>query len=79
MQQIGADPLHFGVIMILALAVGGVTPPLAVNLFVTSRIINIRIDETFPDVLYVILVMIVALAVILLFPQLTLWIPSLTD
>ncbi|WP_019119882.1 TRAP transporter large permease [Brevibacillus massiliensis] len=74
---IGLDPIHFGVIMMLNLAIGGVTPPLAVGLFTSAKIIGIRIEETFPDVLYVVGIMLLAYLLVLFVPQLTLFIPSL--
>lgn len=43
--QFGIDPVHFGIIMVVNLAVGMVTPPLGVNLFVACQIANIRIGQ----------------------------------
>jgi C4-dicarboxylate transporter DctM subunit len=63
--------------MMLNLAIGGVTPPLAVGLFTSAKIIGIRIEETFPDVLYVVGIMLLAYLLVLFVPQLTLFIPSL--
>ncbi len=76
-HQIGMDPIHFGVVMMLALAIGGATPPLAVNLFVSTKIINIRMEDTFPHILQVVGVLIAASIIVLLFPSMSLWIPSL--
>lgn len=75
-QGLGMDPIHFGIVLILNLAVGGATPPLAVCLFTSTRILKIKIEETFPDILYVVGVMAIALLLVLLIPQLTLWLPS---
>ncbi|UOR11364.1 TRAP transporter large permease [Halobacillus amylolyticus] len=75
-MQAGIEPLHFGVIMMVNLAIGGVTPPLAVGLFISAKIADISVEKTFPDVLYVLLVMILSYAVIVLVPALSLWIPS---
>ncbi|WP_392455587.1 TRAP transporter large permease [Chryseomicrobium aureum] len=74
--QAGIDPIHFGVLMMVNLAIGGVTPPLAVGLFTSARIANISIEKTFPDVLYVLAIMIFGYVVIVLFPGLSLWIPN---
>lgn len=73
----GIDPVHFGIIMMVNLAIGGVTPPLAVGLFTSAKIAKISIEETFPDVLYVVGVMILSYIVIVLVPPLSLWLPSL--
>jgi C4-dicarboxylate transporter DctM subunit len=76
-QQMGMDLIHFGVIMMVGLAIGGATPPLAVNLFVTTRIIGIKQEDTFPEIIYICLVMTAALVVIAFVPGLSLWLPSL--
>ncbi|WHX40338.1 TRAP transporter large permease [Mesobacillus sp. AQ2] len=43
--QLGIDPVHFGIIMIVNLALGMCTPPLGVNLFISSQIAKIRLDQ----------------------------------
>lgn len=73
----GIDPVHFGVLMMVNLAIGGVTPPLAVGLFTSAKIAKISIEDTFPDVLYILGIMILAYIIILFVPALSLWIPSL--
>ena len=77
MQTYGMDPIHFGIIMKLALSVGGCTPPLAVCLFTSCRIVDARVDETFPDILYVGGFMTISMLIGIFFPQLSLWLPSL--
>ena len=76
---IGLDPIHFGIIMMLNLAIGGVTPPLAVGLFTSSKIVGITIEETFPDVLYVVGVMILAYLFVLFIPSVSLFIPNIVS
>lgn len=44
-SQVGVDPIHFGIIMTLALAIAFVTPPVALNLFVGSSMTGISIDK----------------------------------
>ncbi|MFC2947667.1 TRAP transporter large permease [Virgibacillus sediminis] len=75
-MQGGIDPIHFGVLMMVSLAIGGVTPPLAVGLFTSAKIAKISVEDTFPDVLYVLGVMIFAYVVIVIVPGLSLWIPK---
>lgn len=69
----GVDPVVFGVIMIVNLQIGAITPPLGVCLFVAARIVNISIRETFPDLIYVTLVMILGLFLMTYFPQMITW------
>ena len=44
-QQLGIDLIHFGVIMVLALSIGMVTPPVAINLYVASTISGLSIEQ----------------------------------
>lgn len=72
----GIDPLYFGVVLVVALAVGQITPPVAVNLYVTANIIKSNIsNEMVKFVIPMVLAAIVALLVITFFPQLSLWLP----
>ncbi len=44
-SELGIDPVHFGIVMIVTLAIGMVTPPLGLNLFVVSKIGRLRMDK----------------------------------
>lgn len=77
MRQYNMDPIHFGIMMKVGLSVGACTPPLAVCLFTSCKIANCRIDETFPDILYVCGTMVIALLIIAFVPQLSTWLPSM--
>jgi C4-dicarboxylate transporter DctM subunit len=71
------DPIWFGVVMTVNLAIGQLTPPVAVNLYVVCNIANISLEEVSKAVLPFILIMIVALAIIIYFPWLSLYLPAL--
>ncbi len=74
-EHFGWDPVWFGVVMTLNLAIGQFTPPVAVNLYVTTQLANIRLEKTFKAVWPMVLAMLVALVVVILFPSLSLFIP----
>ena len=74
-SHFGWDPVWFGVVMTLNLAVGQFTPPVAVNLYVTTQLADIRLEKTFKAVWPMVLAMLVALVVVVLFPALSLFIP----
>ncbi|MFT5702273.1 MAG: C4-dicarboxylate transporter DctM subunit [Desulforhopalus sp.] len=76
MALYGWDPVWFGVMMTLNLAIGQFTPPVAVNLYVTTQLADIRIEETFKAVWPMVLAMLVALVVVVAFPSLSLFIPK---
>ena len=71
-QQLGIDTVHFGIAMLMNLMVGSLTPPLSVNLFTSCRVLNMRIDEAFPDTLYVIGVVTIMALLTLIFPDISL-------
>ena len=71
-KQYGVDPVHFGIIMVVNLAIGFVTPPLGVNLFVASSISSVRIEEIIKKALPFIVTFIMALALITFIPQISL-------
>ena len=76
MAHYGWDPVWFGVMMTLNLAIGQFTPPVAVNLYVTTQLADIRLEETFKAVWPMVIAMLVALVVVVIFPSLSLFIPK---
>lgn len=71
------DPVHFGVIATVNLAIGQFTPPVGVNLFVASNVGKIPIRELIRSIVPFILSALVALMVITFIPELSTWLPSL--
>jgi len=75
-EAVGMDPIHFGVIMICNLAIGYVTPPLGVNLFVASHVSNVSVERISRALIPFIAVMILVVILLILIPQLSLFIPG---
>jgi len=71
------DPVWFGVMMTVNLAIGTVTPPVAVNLYVASNIARIPIEEIARWALPFVLALVAALLLVAYVPALTLWLPDL--
>ncbi len=71
--NMGYDPIHFGIIMVVNLAIGFITPPLGVNLFVGSGISGISIEKLSKAVLPFFVAMIITLLFITFIPQLSLY------
>jgi C4-dicarboxylate transporter, DctM subunit len=69
----GIDPIHFGIIMIVNLEVGYLTPPIGINLFVASGIFKGPITEVISSVIPFLFVMLLGLAIITIFPQISLF------
>jgi tripartite ATP-independent transporter DctM subunit len=70
--QLGIDPVHFGLIMIVNLAIGMVTPPVGVNLFVACGIARISMEELMRPLAVFLAVLIVNMAMITYLPGLSL-------
>ncbi|OZI36061.1 C4-dicarboxylate ABC transporter [Bordetella genomosp. 1] len=71
----GWDPVWFGVVLTLKVALGQFTPPLAVNLMVSCRIAQVPMESTVRYVVWLLAGMFVVLLAVLAFPQLALWLP----
>lgn len=65
----------FGVVMAMNIAIGQVSPPIAVNLMVTAKIAGIPIESTFRWVVWLLLSMAVAMGLVIAFPEIALWLP----
>jgi len=74
---LGIDPVHFGVMCIVNIMIGLVTPPYGLLLFMMNKIADVSMTALVREVMPFLYVMIGALAVIMLFPDLTLFLPRL--
>jgi C4-dicarboxylate transporter DctM subunit len=72
-QHFGVDPVHFGIIMIVNLEIGYLTPPIGINLFVASGMFKEPIGEVVKAVVPYLFVMLLGLALICAFPQISLF------
>ncbi|KAB0601008.1 MAG: TRAP transporter large permease [Cupriavidus sp.] len=70
------NPVWFGVVLTLKVALGQFTPPLAVNLMVSCRIARVRMEETVPWVIWMLLAMFIAMLMVLAYPPLATWLPD---
>ena len=75
--KLGIDPVHFGIIMILNLMIGTLTPPVAPVLYVVSTIGKVSFQRAFKSTLPFILPLLVVLLLITYFPIIVLWVPNL--
>ena len=69
------DLTWFGVLLTMKIAIGQFTPPMAVNLMVSCRIAGVTMESTIPWVVWMVLAMFVALALVVVFPGIALWLP----
>jgi C4-dicarboxylate transporter, DctM subunit len=73
----GVDPVHFGLIMVVNLALGMITPPFGVNLFAACTVAKISLDRIVPYLIPFVLVIVGCLMVVTYVPQLSLFLRDL--
>jgi tripartite ATP-independent transporter DctM subunit len=76
MQHFEWNPVWFGILLAMNIAIGQFTPPVAVNLMVTTEVAKIRLEQTIGWALLFVVAMGCALALVALFPAIALWLPS---
>jgi C4-dicarboxylate transporter DctM subunit len=74
---LGIDPVHFGVMLILNLMIGCLTPPVGLNIFIASAISGVPVMRVANAAWGFIFILIVVLAVVTYLPQTVLWLPNL--
>jgi tripartite ATP-independent transporter DctM subunit len=76
-QLLGVDPVHFGVMAVLNIMIGLITPPFGLLLFMMVRIADVSLRDLVREIVPFLAVMLGALALITLFPDLVLFLPRL--
>ena len=76
-QQLGIDPMHFGLVMVLNLMIGLLTPPVGLVLFIMARISQLSIERTIVAILPWFAPLFISLLIITYVPQVVLWLPNL--
>jgi C4-dicarboxylate transporter DctM subunit len=74
---LGFDSIHWGLLMVMAMNVGGVTPPVGTNLFIAASIAGCSLGEISHYVMPFVAIHVVIILLVLVLPGLALWIPGL--
>ena len=74
-QQLGIDPVHFGLVMVLNLMIGLLHPPMGMVLFVLARVANLSIEKTTMAIVPWLIPLLLSLGLITYVPQIALWLP----
>lgn len=77
MTNLGIDPVHFGVIMILNLGIGLITPPIGTLLFIGSSISKLSVEQLSKSMLPFYAVLIVVLLIVTFVPEISMFVPDL--
>ncbi|MFD1781560.1 TRAP transporter large permease [Fredinandcohnia salidurans] len=76
-EQIGVDPVHFGILMMTIVTMGGMTPPVGVTMYTTTSIMKVPIEDYVKESMPFLLGVIALLALLLLVPEIVLFLPDL--
>ncbi len=76
-SQIGRNPIHFGIIIVLNLCVGLCTPPVGSVLFIGCSVANLKIEQVVRPLLPMFIIMIIVLMLVTFIPSLSLWLPNM--
>jgi len=75
--SLGFDPVWFGVLIVMVIQIGLISPPVGMNLFVLNALLpKVGLGRIFKGVWPFVVVQIVMLAILVAFPMLSLWLPS---
>lgn len=77
--QLGMDPIHFGIVLVLNLSIGLCTPPVGSVLFVGCSVANTSIDKVIKPLLPFFIAMLFSLLIVTFFEEISLWLPRILD
>jgi TRAP-type C4-dicarboxylate transport system permease large subunit len=75
--QLGYHPLHFGIILVIAMGIGLFSPPFGLGMYATCTIAKTRLQDVVMPYLRYVAVLLVTLVVLIVWPSLTIWLPRL--
>jgi len=75
--QLGIDPIHFGLVMVLNLMIGLLHPPMGMVLFVLARVAGLSFERTTMAILPWLVPLLISLGIITYLPKLVLWLPKM--
>jgi TRAP-type C4-dicarboxylate transport system permease large subunit len=77
-QTLGFDPIWFGVVIVLITEMGVITPPVGINVYVVYGVArDVPLEKIFKGVFPMLISLLVCNLLLILFPQIALWLPSL--
>lgn len=76
-MQFGMDPVHFGIMMVMNLSIGNITPPVGSALFVGASIAKLKLEDVIKPLLPFYIAIIIVLLLVTYIPALSLWLPKM--
>ena len=77
LSQVGVDPIHLGIVMVLNLMIGLLTPPVGMSLYMVSIVSGAPVEKIIRAILPYFLPLILSLIIVTLFPMISTWLPGL--
>jgi len=74
--QLGYHPLHFGIVLVIAMGIGLFSPPFGLGMYATCTIAQTRLQDVVRPYFRYVVVLLVTLALLIMWPALTLWLPK---
>lgn len=75
--KLGIDPLHLGIVMVVNIMIGGVTPPFGSMMFLTCSLLNIKLEEFMKEITPFIVALLLVLFILTYIPDIVLFLPNL--
>lgn len=76
-KHLGIDPIHFAIVMTVNMELAMITPPVGLNLFVVAGIAKEKLGNVVKGVIPFIILFVIVLALLVIFPQISLWLPQM--
>lgn len=77
MKSVGVDPVHFGILMMTIITMGGMTPPVGVAMYTTCSLLDCPTGEYIRDSLPFVAAILLEVALLAMFPSIVLFLPNL--
>lgn len=77
MESVGIDPVYFGVLMSINLGIGLITPPVGTVLYVACGVADVKMEQLVKAILPFLITLLIVLVLLIVFPQLVLFIPNM--
>jgi tripartite ATP-independent transporter DctM subunit len=78
-MSLGFDPIWFGVVITALAEIGLITPPVGLNCFIVSQVSRLPLEEVFKGACILLIAEMVVMALLIYFPEISLWLPSMMD
>ena len=76
-KALGLNPVHIGVMMVLNLMIGYITPPFGASLYAAAKVCKVGPEKLIKECIYLLVPLIAALVIVTFIPQISLWLPNM--